>query len=191
MEVLSPELVLIDEDLAAKARSALATPPDVFDALAHARARDTVRRLRVSFDAQEAEAAAAVEIRRRLPASRRWFAGAAILAAGALAATAAAVETLGQDEVTTARALASNAPATTHRHPQDPRPAVAPRPAPVTATAVRHQARPRAAAARPKEARAVHSVAARRLTVRTPRKAPGVRAKPAHAGATAAIPAKP
>jgi hypothetical protein len=121
MEVLSPELVLVDEQLAAAARSALAPPPDVIAAIERARATgDAVRNLRDSFRAQQAAAEA---VRRRRPGFRRRFAAVTIAALLGVTATVAAVVALGRDDVTSPRALAANAPVATNLRTAEPKPA--------------------------------------------------------------------
>ena len=47
MEVLSPEVVLVDEQLAEAARAALPAPPDVFDVLARAPPSSRIRSAKV------------------------------------------------------------------------------------------------------------------------------------------------
>jgi outer membrane biosynthesis protein TonB len=129
VEALSPELALVDAELAAVARAALVPAPDVFAAIERPRAnRDVIRRLRMSFDEQEA-AAAEVAAPRRRSGGRRRLAGLAFASTFAAGAIVTGALALGHDEVTEPRALASNAPA----------PADAPAPAP----AARRAATPR------------------------------------------------
>jgi outer membrane biosynthesis protein TonB len=162
VEALSPELALVDAQLAAVARAALAPAPDVFAALERTRAnRDVVRRLRVSFDEHEA-AAAEVAAHRRRSGGRRRLAGLAFASTFAAGAIVTGALALGREEVPEPRALASNtpapaeAPATAPTPAPAPRPAVTPRRSVGTAVArrpepaVKPEPKPRPAIAKPK-----------------------------------------
>jgi hypothetical protein len=116
MDVLSPELALVDEDLAAEARAALPAAPDVLDAVTPRREPEPLRRLRAALEAETVP----VRRRRRGPVLRVVAGG---LAVGAVAAV-------------TATALARRAP---ESHQAAPLPA-APPPAVVRPKPVAHRA---------------------------------------------------